>query len=495
MPERPHLELAHAYDPGPDVVVPELIGLAGIARADYPLTVELLTTYVDTGDLALSRAGVRLSRRTMSDDSGWRLEVPSNRRRELREPLAANPDELPAVLRDTVQGLARGRALVDVAHVGTTRTTRELLDDQDAVMAEVVDEVGTGRRVGGETINWRRWELRAQDPSLLEAADRFLLETGILPTEQPAGVVRLLRGGAADAAPEVELGRQSPVGRVLLLRFRDQVEALLHADVEIRLGQAHGVHDARVASRRLRAALATFRPAIRDDASELISTELTWLARALGDARDLHVVRERLIALTQGEVEVAGPVLDRILAADWSSRADGTVIEMLGSQRYFELLDTLEALVADPPWNPPADRDAGPFLRRRIGKEWDRLAQRVALVSDTEPGRATDEALHDVRKAAKRLRYALEVAELIWPRKPKRLRRRVRGLAEMLGERQDTVVTRAALLELAAEADAAGEPTFTHGRLDYIEELRAAELEDRFHHEWSETVRERRSWP
>jgi CHAD domain-containing protein len=494
MPERPHFELAHAYDPGPDVVVPELIGLAGVARAGYPLTVELRTTHVDTGDLALSRAGVQLFRRTMNDDASWRLEVPSNGRRELREPLAAIPDQVPAVLRDTVQGLTRGRALVEVAHVVTTRTTRELLDDTDAVIAELVDEVGTGHRLGGETFSWRRWELRAEDASFLEAADRFLLETGILPSNRP-GVARLLGGGGADPDPAVELGRHSPVGRVLLIRLHAQVEALLQADVEIRRGHPHGVHDARVACRRLRAALATFRPAIRTDASEPIRAELGWLARALGEARDQHVVRERLVALTKGEDEVAGPVLDRILAADWSSHADRTVMEVLRSQRYFGLLDTLEALVADPPWTPRADRDAGRFVRRRIGKEWDRLATRVALLDDVEQGRETDDALHEVRKAAKRLRYALEVAELVWPRKPKRLRRRVRELAEVLGERQDTVVTRAALLELAAEADAAGEPTFTHGRIDYVEQLRAAELTDRFHHDWSETERERRSWP
>ena len=301
--------------------------------------------------------------------------------------------------------------------------------------------------------------------------------------------------GPEVVVPEVELDRHSQVGRVLLIRFRDQVEALLRADVEIRRGHAHGVHDARVACRRLRVALATFRPAIRSDVSEPIRSELTWLARALSEARDLHVVRQRLIALTKAEDEVAGPILDRILAADWSSRADRTVIDVLRSQRYFDLLDMLEAVQADPPWTPRAERDAGPFLKRRIGKEWDRLAKRVARVADAEPGRATDEAFHDVRKAAKRLRYALEVAELIWPRKPRRLRRRVRGLAEVLGERQDTVVTRAALLELAADADAEGEPTFTHGRLDYVEELRAAELEERFHHDWTDTERERRSWP
>jgi CHAD domain-containing protein len=291
------------------------------------------------------------------------------------------------------------------------------------------------------------------------------------------------------------VSRSVPVSDVVGARLREQADALLHADAEIRSGNDHGVHDARVALRRLRSALATFRTVLSRDAGEQLRAELGWLSRSLGDARDRHVVRERLVALAESEAELAGPVLERILSASWTSESDTTVTDLLASQRYVDLLAALGEFVAVPPWTERAERAGGPYLRGRIAKDWDRLAGRVAVVSGAKPGAAPDEALHDIRKAAKRLRYALETAEPVWPRKAKRLRKRVRDLTELLGQRQDTVVTRAALLELAAEADAAGEPTFTHGRLDRIEELHAAELEEEFHRAWAAALARRADWP
>ena len=55
------------------------------------------------------------------------------------------------------------------------------------------------------------------------------------------------------------------------------------------------------------------------------------------------------------------------------------------------------------------------------------------------------------------------------------------------------MVTRAALLELAAQSEAAGNPTFAH--VHEIEESRAAVLEAQFKSEWSATLERRRSWP
>ena len=56
-------------------------------------------------------------------------------------------------------------------------------------------------------------------------------------------------------------------------------------------------------------------------------------------------------------------------------------------------------------------------------------------------------------------------------------------------------MTRAILLDLAEQAEAAGEPGFVHGRLHQSEESRAAELEEQFHQEWAATVRLRGRWP
>jgi CHAD domain-containing protein len=296
------------------------------------------------------------------------------------------------------------------------------------------------------------------------------------------------------ALPE-ELGRHLPAGDVLRVRVRDQAEALLEAELTIGVGQAQGVHDARVACRRLRGALATFRPVIRVDVGEALRGELRWLAHSLGAARDRDMARERLLALAQEAGEDLGPLLEHIGTEDWSPRDDPSVLAALASEQYAGLLDALHNFVADPPWAPAAERDAGPFLRRRIRKEWQRLEDQVAPVVDLEPGTAPDHELHDVRKGAKRLRYSLEVATPLWPKKAKRFRKRIHTLTDTLGERQDTVITRTVLLALAAQSEATGEPAFAAGRLYEIEQARASELEAQFQLQWSDTVRSRHRWP
>ena len=173
---------------------------------------------------------------------------------------------------------------------------------------------------------------------------------------------------------------------------------------------------------------------------------------------------------------------------------DPSVLAVLASERYVDLLDTLHHFVAEPPLSPAAEGDAGPFLRRRTGYEWQRLESRVAQVAGLEPGTAPDPALHDVRKAAKRLRYALEVAEPLWPKKAKRLRKQVHALTDILGERQDSVITRAVLLDLAAQSEAPADRTVA-SHLHETEQARATELEVEFHRQWSDTVRRRSTWP
>ena len=294
---------------------------------------------------------------------------------------------------------------------------------------------------------------------------------------------------AQDDEP-TELGRHLPVGRVLHVRLLEQVANLREAELSIRSGDDEGVHDARVACRRLQAALAMFRPAVDVRVSESLRDELGWLAGSLGGVRDQRVVRERLTALAARDGEAAGLLLAQLHRPELTP-SDA----VLGTPRYAELLSGLDGFVSEPGWTARAESDAGPFVKRRIRKDWDRLAQRASLVEHYSTGQQPGEPLHDVRKAAKRLRYGLEVAELLWRGKPKRLRGLVHQLTDVLGEHHDIAITRPFLLQLAMRAQAAGEPTFVHGRLDRLEESRALELEAQFHGVWSETVARRQHWP
>ena len=174
---------------------------------------------------------------------------------------------------------------------------------------------------------------------------------------------------------------------------------------------------------------------------------------------------------------------------------DDTVADLERSPRHRRLLDDLDAFAAEPPWTPLADQDSRPFLRRRIRNEWNRVAERMAAVSDAGRDDSDEDQLHEARKAAKRLRYALEVAELEWPKKPTRLRKSVHGLTDVLGDLQDSAVTRAALRELAGRPGVSEEAVAAAGRLEKLDAAHASEREAELGTAWSDVEQSRLGWP
>jgi CHAD domain-containing protein len=265
-----------------------------------------------------------------------------------------------------------------------------------------------------------------------------------------------------------------PAGDVLHVRLVEQVGALERRDAQMRTGDAAGVHRTRVACRRLRGVLVSFRPLFDEETTDPIADEVQWLARSLGGARDEFVVQERIRRLLDEEPPdlVAGPVATR-LGTTYGDRVH--VPGVLLTQRYRDLRTALDALVAEPAWSDLAEKPATKVLPERLDSEWQRLRKRHAAVVDDPHD---DVALHDLRKAAKRFRYAAETVEPVVGKPARRAAAAAKRLTEHLGERHDTVASRAQLVVLADAAASAGEPTFTYGRLHAREQRRADELDE-----------------
>jgi CHAD domain-containing protein len=88
-----------------------------------------------------------------------------------------------------------------------------------------------------------------------------------------------------------------------------------------------------------------------------------------------------------------------------------------------------------------------------------------------------DTAIHQARKAAKRARYAAEAAVPALGRTASRQAAQARELQQLLGDHHDSVVARAVLLDLAGEARAAGEDTFTYGLMYQRQACQADKIE------------------
>lgn len=259
----------------------------------------------------------------------------------------------------------------------------------------------------------------------------------------------------------------------------DQVERLAAHHLPARTGGAEGVHQMRVAARRLRSVLGTYGDLLPPGTARL-RPELRWLGSALGAARDAEVMGERLRSLLEEQPEelVVGPVRRRIEGetAARSRQGHREAVAALTSTRYSRLLARLESLQARLADVPPAGQAARGSLGPLLQADVDRLRRRQRAVGTAAGTSAQDHALHEVRKAAKRLRYAAELAQPVHGEHATHLARVAEALQELLGEHQDSVVARELLRELADLAEAHGESAFTYGRLHALEEARATSV-------------------
>lgn len=106
-----------------------------------------------------------------------------------------------------------------------------------------------------------------------------------------------------------------------------------------------------------------------------------------------------------------------------------------------------------------------------------RVRRDLEAARGSEGGERRDLALHDARKAAKRVRYAAEVLVPALGKPAERVARRAEKVQAVLGEHQDAVVARGVLLQLGAAAHEAGESAFTYGVLAQRELERAEAAE------------------
>ena len=271
-------------------------------------------------------------------------------------------------------------------------------------------------------------------------------------------------------------------------RLVEQQRALVAAEATVREGHPEGIHDLRVAMRRIRSALASFRPILDASVTEPLRDELRWAAGRLGEARDAEVVADRIISLLDEVVaDTPHEVVDRLrqrVRADAASVRD-VAVETLDSERYAAALVLLDAIVQDPPFTVDADRKAGPLARRRLRREASRvldLAEEAWAIPEADRRAAR---LHDVRKRAKRLRYAAEASQPALGTRATALAGAAERIQTTLGTHHDEIVTREALRRIAEADDGDEASAFLLGRLDALEEL----AETRVEHQASKDVR------
>jgi CHAD domain-containing protein len=259
------------------------------------------------------------------------------------------------------------------------------------------------------------------------------------------------------------------VGAHLQEQVAAQVAALHELDGGARAGDEDAVHDLRVAARRLRSLLATYRRVLDREVTDPVRDELRWLGTEVGAARDAQVQRARLLARLDAvpSEQVLGPVRRRgeLELQERTRSGLGRLQTAVGSERYDRLLTSLDGYAVALPLSAGRDASAADVVPRLVGRQVRRVRRAAAAAALAAGDARLETALHEVRKAAKRARYAAESAGPVAGRPAARLAARMRELQDLLGEHQDAVTARTLHRQLGVAAHAAGENGFTFGML------------------------------
>jgi CHAD domain-containing protein len=476
----------------------------------------LTATYYDTADLRLARWGVTVRYRSGEEGGGkWTVKLPDTgavrgglARQELE--FTGPESRVPAAVASLVRGLARSAPLAPVSRIRTDRLRLDVRSAAGEPALEIDDDevsVLAGRRLASRFREIEVELMPAGDSALLEAVVARLREAGAGAPDPTPKVIRAL-GPRALEPPDVVVGEvtgRSSAGQAVQAAIAASVERLIRRDIGVRQGDdPEDVHQARVATRRMRSDLRTFRPLLDETWTAGLREELGWIAGLLGGVRDADVLGERLRAgaarLAPVDAKAAQALVRRV--EDHRELARAELLKALDSPRYARLLDALVDAAAAPvfarpaaeapasvpaapsvPAPPPVAPEAKPAGEPGITDP--AASARATPVAPVDEGPAPevlvlapppehgpadrkassalprlargpwrhleaavaalgpeppDEALHEVRIRAKRCRYASEAVAPVVGKQASRLAAEVAELQGVLGDFHDAVV-------------------------------------------------------
>ena len=495
----------HHLSSPPGFRLPELRDVTEGVGAEIVEPVTLESTYHDTADLRLARGGVILRHRS---DDGWVVrfeprEAPSSApettptaRGEHR--FDGDPASPPDAALELVRALVRSAKVAPVAKLRTRRRRIELHDELGKTLGTITDDevsVLKGRRVAAR---FRELEVNVYDnapDALADAVAGRLRTAGAGPPDPTPKIVRAL-GWSALEPPDVSsiarLGPSPSAADVVRTALAASVAQLIERDPGVRLGEdPEDVHQARVATRRIRSNLRTFRDLFEPEWTKSLRDRLRSLGQDLGAVRDTEVLsdrlRDRVDHLSSEDRDIAKRMLSR-LHERWDV-ARHALQDTLRTDEYTKLLDDLVDAAREPALLPQADGPASEALPPLLQRPWNHVKKAVEELDDDPP----DEALHEVRKRARHCRYAGETVTPVFGKPAKAFARAMKDLQDVLGEHQDAVVAEQWLRDLASESD--GAETFVAGQLASVERAEIERTRAAWPEAWRKASRKRlRQW-
>jgi CHAD domain-containing protein len=447
----------------------------------------LLAQYWDTADLRLIRRGHSLRHRRRDDGSEdeWTLKLAGastgeglSRREIVRPGPPAGP---PDVIVRALGALLGGRPLEPVCQLRSDRTRSYLVDRDGARRLTVEDDRVSVLEHDEVVAGFREVEVELApggDPDDLRRVRRRFRQAGALRPDPVPKVARAL-GELARRPVHEPLRPDATVEELVQHSLRDGLERLLAHDPAVRLELGpEGVHQARVATRRLRADLRTLRPLLHSDLTEPLRSDLAWVGANLGTVRDLDVLADEV---RDAAGQLAEPLdVTPLLTLIERSAAEQLrpLLASMCEPRYHRLVARLEQFAAMPPLRDDVDPapPARSTARRLLLGSWQRLEAATRGIDDRSPA----EQWHEIRKKAKATRYAGELLAPLVGASASALASAAKRIQDDLGRSNDATNARDWLREHAVTPAAAR----AAGRLDAAIAAYGADAHARWNQRW-----------
>jgi triphosphatase len=457
-------------------------------------------TYLDTEDRRVHQAGFALRLRDLPGRAEATLKdlAPESSghfqglktRREFNEPLASAEQD--AFARSSgpvsarVHAVTGGRPLKPLFRVRTQRQPFAVLGGEGQEAGEItLDETVVASADGHSKARLQRVEVEAlsDDPQPLEGlVEQLRTACALEPAADSKYAIGLQSVGlTASVSPELGPTLIDPamtVGEIARANLRRNLSQWLRCEPAARLGEdQERLHDLRVAGRRLDVNLGLFEDYLPRSLTRL---RLRWkaLLRALGEVRDIDVQLAELERFTDDPSRLLGPVRTRLEVE--RRRARARMLRMLDRASTQALVRRLHAELSKPDRvrvgrnNPPAVQVA-PLLLRRYHKNFRKAA-------DAARDYPAAEKYHEMRRRAKRLRYAIESFEGFYGEAASDFLRALQRLQDRLGMHQDAQIAAQPLQVMlgARRRKLSAETAFLMGVFTERQRMTAAEMRQRF---------------
>jgi inorganic triphosphatase YgiF len=456
-----------------------------------PKTFEnLVSVYFDTDSFELRENGLSLRIRSIGNEHVQTIKRSEGvfDRDEWENQIGTDVPDLDAARRTALQPFLSKKLRHSLRPVFETRVHRTVypirFDSSEIEVSFDEGKISAGTRTA--QLSEVELELRSGDPSHLfhlahQLAEQAPLRVGLKSkAERGYELITDQQSTPIKSAP-VHVSPQLDAATALQTIARTCIYQLIANLAAVTNHDAEGIHQARVALRRLRAAMSLFSPLLRDEQTEALKKELRWLTGELAPARELDVFMHRAVT-DMSEAGKTDSELVREIEAKRNSALD-RAHTALDSERFRSLLLDAIAWIEIGNWrNAPADPKSSSFAAP-IGKSAARQLSRrhkKILRRGRHLTRLDTDQRHKLRIAAKKLRYASDFFADVFPRRKalkrrKRFVQRLRRVQDSLGDLNDIVVHQRLSAEAAKSSrkdGAKSNKAFSAGRIAGHEDMR-----------------------